>query len=78
MVGWLQLVVFKVPLIARSFRDGTHVKFTAPCERHEAWFLHQPTGIEPRATAWQSITQPLRHASSIDFEKDALKGVIFS
>ena len=34
-----QLVVFYVPLTARSFRDGT--PFTVPCEGHEAQFLHR-------------------------------------
>ena len=54
MVGWL--VVFNVPSTARSFRNGT--PFTVHCE---GLF---PSGIEPRADAWQSITIPLRHASS--------------
>ena len=32
LVGWL--IVFNVPLTARSFRDGT--PFTVPCEGREA------------------------------------------
>ena len=60
MVGWLCLA---------SHRQRGHLKsvpqFTVPCERREVRFLHRSTGIEPRAVTWQSITQPLRHASSI-------------
>ena len=33
-----RLVVFNVPLTARSFRDST--LFTVPCEGHQAGFLH--------------------------------------
>ena len=53
-------------LCLTSHRERGHLEkappFTVPCEGHEARFLH-PTGIEPWAVAWQSITQPLRHAS---------------
>ena len=58
LLGWL--VVFNVPSTARSFRDGT--PFTVPCKGLEARKIH--LGIEPRAVAWQSITLPLRNASS--------------
>ena len=53
-VGWL--VVFYVPLTARSFRGGT--PFTAPCEERGARVLHRSY------RKWQSITLPLHHASS--------------
>ena len=60
-VGWL--VVFNVPSTARSFRDGTPIY--SPLRR--TWSsINTPfqPGIEPRAVAWQSITLPLRYASS--------------
>ena len=34
-------------------------------------FYTVPPGIEPRVVAWQSITQPLRHASSTIFSERA-------
>ena len=33
------MVVFYIPLTARSFRDGT--PFTVPCEGREPRFLHR-------------------------------------
>ena len=57
------LVVFYVPSTARSFRDGTPIY----CLLRRTWssvFTPFPQGIEPRAVAWQSITQPLRHAET--------------
>ena len=60
--GWL--VVFYVPSTARSFRDGTPIY----CPLRRTWSsINTPfrPGIEPRAVAWQSITLPLRYASSI-------------
>ena len=59
--GWL--VVFYVPSTMRSFRDDT----TIYCSLRRTWSSVNtpfPTGIEPRAVAWQSITLPLRHAIS--------------
>ena len=61
VVGWL--VVFNVPSTARSFRDGTPIY----CPLRRTWSsINTPfrPGIEPRAVAWQSITLPLRYASS--------------
>ena len=47
-----------------SHRQQGHLEtappFTIPCDGREARFSQR----EPRAVAWQSITQPLRHASS--------------
>ena len=63
-VGWL--VVFNVPSTARSFRDGTPIY----CPLRRTWSsINTPfrPGIEPRAVAWQSITLPLRYASSTVF-----------
>ena len=60
-VDWL--VVFYVPSTARSFRDGTPIY----CPLRRTWSSVNtpfPPGIEPRAVSWQSITLPLRHASS--------------
>ena len=60
--GWL--VVFNVPSTARSFRDGTPIY----CPLRRTWSsINTPfrPGIEPRAVAWQSITLPLRYASSM-------------
>ena len=57
------LVVFNVPSTARSFRDGTPIYY--PLRR--TWSsINTPfwLGIEPLAVAWQSITLPLRYASS--------------
>ena len=62
VVGWW-LVVFNVPSTARSFRDGTPIY----CPLRRTWSsINTPfrPGIEPRAVAWQSITLPLRYASS--------------
>ena len=62
MVGWL--VVFYVPLTARSFRDGTPIY----CPLRRTWssvFTPSSQGIEFRAVAWQSITLLLRHAGSL-------------
>ena len=61
LVGWL--VVFYIPSTARSFRDGIPIY----CPLQRTWssiFTPFPQGIEPRTVAWQSITLPLRHASS--------------
>ena len=56
-VGWLCFT---------SNRQRGHVEmappFTVLCEGREARVLHP--FHEPRAVAWQSITQPLCHASS--------------
>ena len=65
VVGWLVgwLVVFNVPSTARSFRDGTPIY----CPLRRTWSsINTPfrPGFEPRAVAWQSITLPLRYASS--------------
>ena len=57
------LFVFYVPSTARSFRDGTLIYW--PLQR--TWSsvnIPFPPGIKPRAVVWQSITLPLRHASS--------------
>ena len=57
------LVVFNVPSTARSFRDGTPIY----CPLRKTWSsINTPfwPGNEPRAIAWQSITLPLRYASS--------------
>ena len=65
MIGWL--VVFYVPSTARSFRDGT----TIYCPLQRTWssvFTPFPSGIEPRAVAWQFIALPLRNASSMTNE----------
>ena len=61
MVGWL--VVFNVPSTARTFRDGTPIYCPL---RRTCSSINTPfrPGIEPRAVAWQSITLPLRYASS--------------
>ena len=58
LVSWL--VVFYVPTIARSFRDGTPIYWPL----RSSVFTPFPPVIEPRAVAWQSITLPLCHASS--------------
>ena len=61
------LFVFYVPSTARSFRDGTPIY----CPLRKTWSSVNtpfPPGIEPRTVAWQSITLPLRHASSHDKE----------
>ena len=68
-VGWL--VVFYVPSTASSFRDGTPIY----CRLWRMWssvFTPFPSGIEPRAIAWQSITLPLHHASSVWLQNVAL------
>ena len=60
-IGWL--VVFYVPSTARLFRDCTSIY----CPLRRTWssvFTPFPPRIEPRAVTWQSITLPLRHASS--------------
>ena len=59
----LVVVVFNVPSTARSYRDGTPIY----CPLRRKWSsINAPfrPGIEPRAVAWQSITLPLRYASS--------------
>ena len=57
------MVVFYVPLTARSFRDGTPIY--CPLGRTGSLVITPfPLGIEPRAVAWQSITLLLHHASS--------------
>ena len=61
-VGWLD--VFNVPSTMRSFRDGAPIY--CPLRTPSSVFTTTPPGIEPRAVAWQSITQPLHHASSTD------------
>ena len=57
LVGWLCFT---------SHRQRCHLEtappFTVPCEGREVRF--QP-GIKSKVVAWQSITLPLRHASSI-------------
>ena len=61
LFGWL--VVFNVPSTARSFRDGTPIY----CPLRRTWSsINTPfrPGIETRAVARQSITLPLRYASS--------------
>ena len=60
MMVWL--VVFQLPSTSRSFRDSTPIY----CPLWRTWssvLTPSPPGIEPRAVAWQSITQPLCHAS---------------
>ena len=64
--GWL--VVFNVPSTARSFRDGTPIY----CPLRRTWSsINTPfrSGIKPRAVAWQSITLPLRYASSTQIKR---------
>ena len=61
LVDWL--VVFNVPSTARSFRDGT----PNYCPLRRTWSsINTPfrPGIELRNVARQSITLPLRYASS--------------
>ena len=63
------LVVFDVPSTARSYRDGAPIY----CPLRWTWSSVNtlfPTRIEPRAVVWQSITQPLRHASFYDKTDD--------
>ena len=70
LVGWL--VVFNIPSTARSFRDGTPIY----CPLRRMWSsINTPfrPGFEPRAVAWQSITLPLRYASSRMFGSRAVK-----
>ena len=60
MVGWLCFT---------SYRERGHLEtappFTVPCKGCEAWFFTPfLPEIEPRTFLWQSITLPLRHASS--------------
>ena len=60
-VGYL--FVFNVPSTVRSFRDRIPIY----CPLRRTWSSVNtpfPLGIKPRAVAWQSITLPLRHASS--------------
>ena len=53
LVSWL--VVFNVPSIARSFRDGTHIY--CPLRRTGSSVLTPyPPRIEPRVVAWNSHT----------------------
>ena len=57
------LFVFYIPSIARSFGDGIPIY----CPLRRTWSSVNtpfPLGIEPGVIAWQSITLPLRHASS--------------
>ena len=73
LVGWL--VVFSVPSTARSFRDCTPIY----CPLRRTWssvFTPFRPGIEPRAVAWQSITLPLRHASSSQLGVDNLSNML--
>ena len=61
-ISWL--VVFNLPSTARSLRDGIPIY----CPLRRTWSLINtpfPSGIEPKAVAWQSITLPLRYASSM-------------
>ena len=58
--------MFNIPSTARSFRDGTPIY----CPLRRTWSsINTPfrPGIEPRAVAWQSITLPLRYASSTTY-----------
>ena len=60
---YLCLFVFYVPSTVRLFRDGTPIY----CPLRRTWSSVNtpfPPGVEPRAVGWQSITLPLRHASS--------------
>ena len=52
------------PIVGHRGHLETAPPFTLPFEGREALFTQFPPGIEPRAVAWQSITLPLRHASS--------------
>ena len=57
------LVVFYVPSTARSFRDSIPIY----CPLWRTWNSVNtpfPPRIQPGAVEWQSITLPLRHASS--------------
>ena len=75
LVGWL--VVFYVPSTAMSFRDGTPIY----CPLRRTWSSVDtpfPPGIEPRTVAWQSITPPLRHASSYIALEPILKISIYT
>ena len=56
LVSWLCLTSHR----QRSQLE-TAPRFTVPCEGRDARFLHH---LEPRVVVWQSITQPLCHASS--------------
>ena len=57
------LVVFNVPSTARSFRYGTSIYCPLRRTRSSINTPFRP-GIEPRAVVWQSISLPLRYASS--------------
>ena len=53
-----------------SRRQRGHLETAPPiyCPLRRTWssvFTPSPPGIEPRVVAWKSITQPLRHASSL-------------
>ena len=54
-------------LCLTSHRQRGHLEMApqlnVPCEGRELGFRPFPPGIEPRAVAWQSIAQPLSHAS---------------
>ena len=68
------LFVFYVPSTVRSFRDGSPIY----CPLRRTWSSVNtlfPSGIEPRAVAWQSIKLLLRHASSTFFLIQFLKYV---
>ena len=75
LVNWC--VVFNVPSTARSFRDGAPIY----CPLRRTWssvFTPSPPGIEPQVVAWQSITQPLRHASSTHTNRSKHSSTIIS
>ena len=68
--GWLQLV----GCVFTSHRQQGHSETAPPCEgRKSSVFTPFPQGIEPRAIAWQSITLPLHHASSIAQKEKPVK-----
>ena len=60
---YVWLVVFYIPSTSRSFRDSNPI-YCPLRMTYSPGFIPSPPGIEPRVDAWQSITQPLRHASS--------------
>ena len=61
----MNIYIYSCWLCLASHRQGGYLEtappLTVPCSVNTQF---RP-GIEPRTIAWQSITQPLRHASSI-------------